>query len=290
MNPRTGDLDRRTLLRSALATATTAGLVGASGALAQSAAGAGRPVPGPGIGMHLYTMRRPLAADFAGTLRRLADIGYATVGVSGRHGHGAAEIRSMIDDTGMRAVLEHVGLNRIDDRWEEALEEVVVLGGHWIVIPSLPGVSYTADGFRALAEEFNTAGEAAARYGLKLLFHNHAAEFATDGGRVLYDILVEETEPDFVGFELDTYWVVRGGYDPADYFAAHPARFPALHVKDMAPDGGFADVGAGVLDFETMFADAHKAGVRQWLVEHDNPSSPFDSARVSYAGLRALRF
>ncbi|PSL01078.1 sugar phosphate isomerase/epimerase [Haloactinopolyspora alba] len=288
MTPGTGDMDRRTFLRSSASTALAAGALGVIGA--GSASAADRPIPRPGIGMHLYTMRRSLADDFAGTLGELARIGYATVGVSGRHGHSAAEIRSMIDDTGMRAVLEHVGLNRIDDRWEQACEEVVVLGGEWIVIRSLPGVDYTADSFRALADTFNRAGETASRYGLKVLFHNHDASFATDEGRVLYDILVEETEPEYVGFELDVYWMVRGGYEPADYFVRYPARFPALHVKDMAPDGGFADVGSGVLDFEAMFADAHRGGVRQWLVEHDDPESEFATARNSFGALRAMRF
>lgn len=291
MSPRS--LDRRTFLRVTAATAATAlaaGAVTSAGALPAAAGTGNRLIPRPAIGMHLYTMRRALAADFAGTIQALADIGYATVGVSGRHGHSAAAIRAILDDAGVRAVLEHVGYDRLTNNLEGACADVVTLGGHWLVTSSLPGSLYTLDGIRRAAAEFNRAGAVAATYGLKVLHHNHATEFRTDGGRVLYDVLLEETDPDLVGFELDVYWAARGGFDAGDYFVRYPARFPALHVKDMAPDGGFADVGSGVLDFAAMFEHAHRGGVRQFLVEHDNPADELSTARNSFRALRELRF
>ncbi|MBB5789777.1 sugar phosphate isomerase/epimerase family protein [Jiangella mangrovi] len=286
-------LDRRSFLRTTAAAAALAAGTAATavGALPAAAAGSGnRLIPRPAIGMHLYTMRRSLAVDFAGTVQALADIGYATVGVSGRHGHSAAAIRTMLDDAGLDAVLEHVGYDRLTNNLEGACEDVLTLGGHWVVTSSLPGSLYTLDGIRQAAANFNRAGEVAASYGLKVLHHNHDAEFRTDSGRVLYDVLLEETDPDLVGYELDVYWAARGGYDAGDYFVEHPARFPALHVKDMAPSGGFADVGSGILDFAAMFEHAHRGGVRQFLVEHDNPADELATARNSFRHLRDLRF
>lgn len=285
-------LDRRSFLRTtaALAAGTAAAAV-TTGALPATAAGSGnRLIPRPAIGMHLYTMRRSLAVDFAGTVQALADIGYATVGVSGRQGHSAAAIRTMLDDAGLKAVLEHVGYDRLTNNLEGACEDVLALGGHWVVTASLPGQLYTLAGIRHAAAVFNRAGEVAASYGLKVLHHNHDAEFRVDGGRVLYDVLLEETDPDLVGYELDVYWAARGGHDAGDYFVDHPARFPALHVKDMAPSGGFADVGAGILDFVAMFEHAHRGGVRSFLVEHDNPADELSTARNSFRYLRALRY
>lgn len=285
-------LDRRSFLRTTAAAAALAAGTAATavGALPAAAGSGNRLIPRPAIGMHLYTMRRSLAVDFAGTVQALADIGYATVGVSGRHGHSAAAIRAMLDDAGLKAVLEHVGYNRLTNNLEGACEDVLTLGGHWVVTSSLPGSLYTLDGIRQAAAAFNRAGEVAATYGLKVLHHNHDAEFRTDGGRVLYDVLLEETDPDLVGYELDVYWAARGGYDAGEYFVNHPARFPALHVKDMAPGGGFADVGSGVLDFAAMFEHAHRGGVRQFLVEHDNPADELATARNSFRHLRDLRF
>lgn len=249
-----------------------------------------RSIPADGIGMHLYTMRAALAEDYPGTLRRLAGIGYRTVGVSGRFGHTAAEIRSFADDAGLRIVLEHVGYDRLTSDWEGALADVRTLGGEWVVVPSLPVELRTPDGFRQAAAAFTKAGQLARQAGLKLLFHNHGHDFAEVDGQVLFDILLDEVEPDLLGFELDLYWVVDGGKDPAAYFRDHPGRFPALHVKDRAADGSFADVGSGRLDFPAIFAAAGQGGVRQWLVEHDAPADQWESARRSYAALAALRY
>jgi sugar phosphate isomerase/epimerase len=287
---------RRSFLGAALGFAAAGTLAGATAASARAAETEGaehakRRIPPSGIGMHLYTMRTPLAQDFEGTLAQLAAIGYATVGVSGRHGHDAAQIRGMLDRTGLKAVLEHVGYTTITNGgWEKALEDVRTLGGKWIVIPSLPGSMHNPAGYREAARRFNEAGLAARRAGLKLLFHNHEPDHRVVDGELLYDILVNETDPALVGFELDLYWAAKGGGDPASYFREHPRRFPALHVKDMAPNGDFADVGSGVLDFAAMFRYARRGGVKQWLVEHDQPADPFLTARNSYAYLAALRY
>ena len=181
-------------------------------------------IPAGGIGMHLYTMRDVLAEDYPGTLKRLAGIGYQTVGVSGRFDHSAEEIRSYADDAG-----------------------------------------------------------------LKLLFHNHGRDFDEVDGQVLYDILLG-VDPELLGFELDLYWAVDGGHDPAKLFQEHPGRFPALHVKDMAEDGSWEDVGAGKLDFGAMFEHAQAGGVEQWLVEHDKPTDAWKSAERSYRGLTEIRY
>ncbi|MFI1677807.1 sugar phosphate isomerase/epimerase family protein [Streptomyces sp. NPDC020607] len=284
---------RRAFLRTCVG--TSLGLAAAAGgALPARAAERAykRRLPRGGIGMHLYTMRDALARDFAGTLERLSDIGYATVGVSGRHGYDAVAIRRMLDAVGLRAVLEHVAYPTLTGPGlPQALDDLHALGAKWPVVPSLPGALHTPDGFREAARQFNRIGRASREAGLgPVLFHNHGSDHVVVGGTNLYDVLVTETDPELVGFELDVYWAVKGGADPATYFRRHPRRFPALHVKDMAPDGGFADVGSGTLDFAAMFAHARVGGVRQWLVEHDSPADPFATARNSYAYLAALRY
>lgn len=286
---------RRAFLGTTLGLTAAAGLASPARAadLSSPQGGRRRRIPRGGIGMHLYTMRTPLAADFGGTLEQLARIGYATVGVSGRHGNTPQQIRAMLDATGLRAVLEHIQYATITgDGLGRALEDIQVLGGRWPVVASLPGDLHTPDGFREVARQFNRAGLASRRAGLgPLLFHNHGADHATVEGEVLYDILLSETDPDLVGFELDLYWAAQGGGSaPRKLFSEHRGRFPALHVKDMAEDGGIADVGAGTLDFAEMFETAHLGGVKQWLVEHDNPSDPFASARTSYRYLADLRY
>jgi sugar phosphate isomerase/epimerase len=285
-------MNRTVTRRSFLGTAAAAAAVLP---LAAPAAASGRPrrrIPRGAIGMHLYTMRDVLARDFAGTVARLAEIGYATVGVSGRHGHSAADIRGMLDAVGLRSVLEHIQYPTLTGSGlGQALEDLHTLGAKWPVVPSLPGSMHNPAGFREAAREFNRIGAASRDAGLgPVLFHNHGSDHVVVDGESLYDILLRETDPHLVAFELDVYWAAKGGAGPAAYFVDHPHRFPALHVKDMAPDGDFADVGSGTLDFPAMFADASTGGVRQWLVEHDNPTDPFATASNSYAYLAALRY
>ena len=280
--------------RAFLGTALGAAAATALGTPAQAAetGRCRRRIPPSGLGMHLYTMRTPLATDFKGTLARLADIGYATVGVSGRHGNSAAAIRTMLDEIRLKAVLEHVGYDIVrGSGLPQALEDIHTLGARWIVVPSLPGAMHTPAGFREAAREFNKAGLAAREAGLgPLLFHNHGLDHQVVEGENLYDILLKETDPHLVGFELDVYWAAKGGADPRSLFVRHRRRFPALHVKDMAPNGDFADVGSGVLDFRSMFGTADSGGVRQWLVEHDSPADPFATALNSYRYLSRLRY
>lgn len=251
-----------------------------------------RRIPRGGIGMHLYTMRSVLETDFEGTLEQLADIGYATVGVSGRFGRNATQIREVLDDVGLKAALEHVGYGIVaGSGLQQAIADVHTLGGEWVVVPSLPTEMHTPAGYREAAAAMNRAGRVARESGLgPVLFHNHDADHRVVDGEVLYDILLNETDPEYVGFELDVYWAAKGGADPRRLFVTEGPRFPALHVKDMAPNGDFADVGSGVLDFAEMFETAHRGGVRQWLVEHDSPKDPMATARNSYRHLSRLRY
>jgi sugar phosphate isomerase/epimerase len=158
-------------------------------------------------------------------------------------------------------------------------------------VPSIPEAERTSlDAYRAFAARFNRAGERAQAAGLAFGYHNHDFEFAPLDGRVPYDVLIEETDPALVAFEMDLFWITKAGGDPGAYFQAHPGRFHLAHVKDMTADGSMAEVGAGRIDFASLFALGVAGGIRHWIVEHDRPSAPFDSLAASYRYLRALRY
>jgi sugar phosphate isomerase/epimerase len=125
---------------------------------------------------------------------------------------------------------------------------------------------------------------------MQLTYHNHAFEFAAVDGRVPYDILLERCDPRFVAFEMDLYWITKGGRDPLAYFARWPGRFPLVHVKDSAgaPEHRMVDVGDGRIPWPAIFARRQQAGIRHSFVEHDNPADPLTSVRRSYAYLRSL--
>ncbi|AOS63413.1 sugar phosphate isomerase/epimerase family protein [Actinoalloteichus hymeniacidonis] len=282
---------RRGFLRLAVGSAVAVGASGliAPNAVAAAAPGGNRPVPREHIGIQLYTVRSLMESDPQGTLNRLGEIGYATVGVSGLYGHSPQEFRAMLDAAGLRAVLTHLSLDAIRGDWQQALVDAHVLGVQSVVVPSLPSDLQNPAGYRQVAKEFNEAGRAARRSGLRFLYHNHGFDFATVDGQILYDILLQETKRQWVNFEIDLYWAVEGGYDPVDYFRRYPGRFPVFHVKDMAEDGSFEDVGHGILDFPRIFAE-RRSGVREYIVEHDAPADPLASAQRSYEYLSTMRF
>ncbi len=163
----------------------------------------------------------------------------------------------------------------------------------YLVVAWLPeGERSDLDGFRRLAERFNRAGEAAARSGMRFAYHNHAFEFTPMRSRPPYDVLLEVTDPRYVAFELDLYWITKAGHDPLAYFARWGGRFPLVHAKDSAgpPQHRMADVGAGTIDWRTIFAHRQQAGMEHVYVERDDAPDPFASVSASYRYLSRLRF
>ncbi len=246
-------------------------------------------IPAGGLGMHLYTVRDLLAADPLGTLTMLAGLGYTCVGVSA-FPRSPGEIRDLCAAAGLDPVVLHVGHAELTGDWAAALDAAATIGVRWLALSSFPADSYTVAGMRLGARRLTEAGVAARARGMGVLHHNHDTEFRAGEGGVPYDILLAETDPASVAFELDVGWAHRAGADVRRLFAAHPGRFPVLHVKDHDGAGSWTDVGAGVVDFAHAFATADRGGVRYWLVERDDQPAPANTARNSAEFLETLRF
>jgi sugar phosphate isomerase/epimerase len=126
--------------------------------------------------------------------------------------------------------------------------------------------------------------------GVGVGFHNHDVEFRPVDGRLPMDILVAETDPALVTFELDLYWISVAGHDPVTYLNSHPGRFSMVHVKDMdgSEERRMVDPGEGTIDFPGIYAARERAGIRHWFVEHDRPADAWTTARTGFAYLDAL--
>ncbi len=242
-------------------------------------------------GVQLYTLRTLLEDDFPGTLRQVAEIGYDEVEFAGLYERDPADIRTLLDEIGLRAPSGHVPLEAMQNDLDGTIEAAKTLGHEYLVVPYLTEDQRSSlDTYRALADTFNDLGARCQEAGLRFGYHNHDFEFETFGGEEpAYDVLLENTDPDLVSFELDLYWIAKAGRDPLDYFERYAGRFPLFHVKDMAEDGSLADVGSGTIDFARIFAQAEKAGLEHAFVEHDQPEDPLASIRASYARIEELR-
>lgn len=301
-------LSRRGFLRTAAVGAAAVGVAGAGATLATPASaatggtGRGR-VPAGRISIQLYTVRDQLAADFDGTLDRLAQIGYRHVEHAGFVGRTAAEFKAALAERGIRATSGHVGIPQPFDAatWAAALADAKVLGSRYIVHPFF---GMDANGpirdravWSTFARDLNKAGRQARAAGLRFGYHNHNSEFfrLTDGsGQTGYDVLVAETDPRYVHFEVDLFWVTRGAVDPVDLLRRVGRRVLQYHVKDLAQSGSFADPGEGLIDFGRIFR-SHP--VEEYIVERDDagsaprlPADALTTAAVGYDFLRSVRF
>lgn len=242
------------------------------------------------IGLQLYTVRSEMEKSVDATLARVANVGYTEVEFAGYFGKSPAEIRALLDNTGLQAPSAHVDLADIRTKWGPTLEGASEIGHRYLVCPSIDEKDRDADGYKRVAQEFNEAAREAKRHDILFAYHNHDFDFAPLGDTVGYDILLAETDPSLVLLEADLYWMNKAKRDPLAYFAKYPGRFPLVHVKDMAPDGAMSDVGSGTLPFARYFAKSAEAGIRHYFVERDDASDAFASITRSYTYLKTLGF
>jgi sugar phosphate isomerase/epimerase len=242
------------------------------------------------IGVQLYTVRTLLEQDFEGTLAGLAAIGFREVEFAGYHGRTPQAVRAALTRAGLAAPSAHVSIEAVRDDLPRLLDGARTMGHRYVVVAWLPAEQRTPDGYRAVADLFNRAGRQTAAAGIRFAYHNHAYEFARLDGGMPYDLLLERCDPRYVAFEMDLYWITKGGQDPLAYFARWPGRFPMVHVKDSsgAPEHRMVDVGAGSIRWKAILTRRAQAGIRHYFVEHDEPEDPLASVRRSYEYLRGL--
>ncbi|GAB3545379.1 sugar phosphate isomerase/epimerase [Actinopolyspora lacussalsi] len=279
---------RRAFLRGAGAAALAVGAstVGARTAFAGAEWGHGPHIPRSRIGIQLYTMRDMMSESVSDTLSFLAEVGYSEVEFAGLYDHTPEQARDLLRELRLRSPAAHEDIPTEQDELEQLLDRARTLGQRWIVLPWFSADDLAS--YHRLAERLNWAGDLARRHGVRIGYHNHAHEFEKLEGKRPYDVLLEETDRHLVDFEVDLYWVIKAGVDPLELFERAPRRFPLAHIKGMAQDGSFADLGEGVIDYERILAAGKHAGIRHFLVERDDQPHPRETAREGYHYLRRL--
>jgi sugar phosphate isomerase/epimerase len=247
------------------------------------------------VGIQLYSVRTEMQRDMPGTLARIAEIGYREVEFAGYFGRSPAEVRQLLERNRLRAPSTHLGLDAVRGNWDKALDDSLAIGHQFVAVAWLPeSERKTADNWRRIAQEFNRAGERARSKGLRFAYHNHDFEFVRTDGVIPMDVLIAETDPALVSFEMDVYWVTFAGADPRAYLRQYPKRISMLHVKDSAgpPAHAQTDVGSGTIDFASILRlDAEQGNnVKHVFVEHDQPADPIGFARKSFDYLSKLEF
>jgi sugar phosphate isomerase/epimerase len=242
------------------------------------------------IALQLYTVRDDAAQDFAGTLGKVAEIGYAGVELAGYNGMSIQDLKRRLDDLHLHVAGSHVGLDRLENEMSAVIEENLALGNPNVVVPYLGDDRRSVDGYKKTAEQLNGYGEALKSLGLTLAYHNHDFEFKPlENGQIGMDILLGETDPMLVKAEIDTYWVLFAGLDPVAYLKDKTGRVPLMHLKDRdKTDGSFAPVGTGDLPLDALITTAIEIGTDFLVVEQDTTKGPaLEAVKLSYDNLKA---
>ena len=251
------------------------------------------------VGIQLYTLRNQMEKDLAGTLERVSQIGYREVEFAGYFGRKPNEIHEILEKNKLSAPSSHVAYPTDWNAWQQTLADAKTVGHQYVTVAWTPEELRTRPGgFKAVADDFNKAGEAASKAGLRFAYHNHDYELkAPNGGELPFDTLLANTDPKLVTYEMDLYWMVKGGADPVAYFKKYPGRFTMVHVKDAtaAPALNMADVGHGTIDFPRIFTyDAeHGSHIAHAFVERDDATTlpdPYASVKASFAYLEKMNY
>lgn len=243
------------------------------------------------IAAQLYTVRQHTQAekDFARAIHCLKAIGYKTIEMSGVGPIEPQCIRRILDDEGVTCCASHESEELLFGDTERVAERLHTMGCR-IAVYAWPGEQRRFDDretVSALIENLNRGGERLARAGFRLAYHHHHMELTRLGDKTALDVLFAETDPRYVGAELDTYWLQYGGANPVAWCRKMRGRLLVLHLKDYAVTSdrrvAFAEVGAGNLDWRDILAAADEAGCQWFAVEQDEcPGDPFTSMQRSY--------
>jgi sugar phosphate isomerase/epimerase len=258
--------------------------------------------PGPelGIGLQLYSVRDDMREDPVATIEKVGAMGYDFVESAGYgdgkiYGMEPAEFTALVEKNGMVYRGAHTGQAIPDSGswevlmpwWDQCIEAHKKAGAEYIVQPFMGGTGYASlAGLADYCAYFNAVGEKCNAAGIKFGYHNHAGEFAELEGEIIYDYLLENTDPDKVFFQIDLYWINEGKADAADYFEKYPGRFTSFHIKDEKELGE-----SGEMDFVSLLAMADKAGAKYHVVEVERYSfEPLESVEKSLEFLREIKF
>ncbi|MBM7703532.1 sugar phosphate isomerase/epimerase family protein [Metabacillus iocasae] len=244
------------------------------------------------IALQLYTLRKETEQDFIGTLEKVAALGYEGVEFAGYGGLEASELKRVLDRLELKAVSSHVSIEELEENLDQVIEYQQGIGSTYIVCPYLPPERRTEDDYRQLISLLNHVGKRCANEGLTLLYHHHDFELVRfPDGRTPLEMILNETNPEWVKAEFDVYWLTISGERPVEWLTKYQGRTPVVHLKDMTVDDRktFAKLGTGGVDLDAIVQQGSSSTIKWWIVEQDKcEGSALESVGESIRYLKTL--
>ena len=239
------------------------------------------------VGLQLYSLREQFAKDVPGTLDKVRDFGFKHIELHSTYGLTPEKFKAELDARKFRVVAAHFPFKRFRDDLENVIKETKIFGAEYAGCAWIDHQQpFDEKTCREAIAVFNRAGEVLAKAGIKYFYyfyHTHGYEFQPHGTGTLFDLMMTDTDPKHVNFEMDVFWIVHAGQDPVKLFEKYPHRWPLTHLKGMkasTPTGlltGHSDVannvplGTGKIDYAPVLKAAAKAGVKQHFIEDESP-------------------
>ncbi len=244
------------------------------------------------IGVQIYSVRDALKEDFEGSVKKIGEMGFAYIEAFGLdldgklYGMAPSEYKKIVEDNGMKVISSHASYFT-KDKAAKVIEASQEVGLEYMFVPWL-NQEFRND-YMKVAETLNEVGAEFKKAGIKFGYHNHDFEFEKVGNKYALEVLLENTDPDLVCFELDLYWVVKTGADPLALINKYPGRFHSYHVKDANKALDQTTVGTGIIDFKTLLAEKKKAGLQYYFVEDERTETPFENIKGAIDYLNKLK-
>ena len=267
------------------------------------------------VALQLYSVRDAMAADFEGTLKAVADMGYQGVEFAGLHGKEPAEVKALCEKYGLTPISAHVAYTIMMEDPEKVIGDYAAIGCKFITIPHYHwNFGEDTETYESFIKNVRMLGAVAKSKGMTLLYHNHDFEFEMMDGQYRLDKLYSDVSADLLETQLDVCWVNVGGENPAEYLKKYTGRTPVVHLKDFAgkksdkmyaligvDDGDqkddapaafeFRPVGHGLQKFPAILEAATETGAQWVVVEQDMPSmgkTPLECVAMSREYLKTL--
>jgi sugar phosphate isomerase/epimerase len=238
------------------------------------------------IAVQLYSFRDLFAKDVEGTMAKVKGMGFKNIETAGTYGMKTPEFKKVLDKYGLKAVSYGSSYEELRDNIQTAIDNAKVLGAKYVVCFWIPhdGDSFTIEHTKKAVEDFNKWGKILKDNNLTFCYHPHGYEFRQYENKMLFDYLVENTNPKYVSFEMDIFWIHHPGQNPAEILKKYPTRFPLLHIKDcqkgtIGNQNGHADVetnvvaGTGELNMVEIIKVAKKIGIKYYIIEDESSRS-----------------
>lgn len=241
------------------------------------------------IGVELYSVRELIgnpelyAQNHESTLKALAEYGYTSVEAANYsdgklYGVEPEQFKADMEAAGLKVLSSHVVKYLSDEEiasgdfsaempwWEEAVAAHKAAGMKYMVAPGI-NIPQTLEGLKVVCNYMNAIGKLVKENGMLFGYHNHSHEFNEVEGVPAYDFMLENTDPEFVFFQMDVYWADNAKASPVEYFKRYPGRFTCLHIKDVAEVGQSGKVG-----FDAIFNNFETSGTQDIVVEMEGSS------------------